>query len=148
MYFLIFQICIIILIIFVGPPAVLETENVTFDVEKASKIAKGILKKYFASLGGLLHKDPLEKVIQRMYGENLVSESVNNSPDYKNMMSEYNASLELCRDVSEFMDHCKTFIRILSDQSGPLVKISNRIAADWTKEIAKQLHVNLKFTAE
>ena len=133
---------------FVGPSAVLETENVTFDVEKASKITKEILKKHFASLGDLLHRDPLEKVIQRMYAENLVSESVNSSPDYKNMMSEYNVLLDICSDVSEFTEYCTKFIRILSDQGGPLLKISNRIAADWTKEIAKQLHVNLNFTAE
>ena len=117
-----------------------------FDIEKACEVTKEILKKHFAKLGTLLHHELLQKVTQRMFAAGLVSQAVNNSPDYNNLMGEYFVVLELCNDHSKFMEYCRTFVRILCDQGGPLKVISEVITGDWNKEIKEQLHVNLDFT--
>ena len=74
----------------------------TFNAEKAGKIAQGILRKHLASLSGLLHREPLQEVAREMYAAGLVSKSVNSSPDYNNLMSEYNVMLGLCNDLAQF----------------------------------------------
>ena len=129
----------------VGPQAILETDNVTFDIEKAKEIIHEILRKHYDSLGDLIHSDLLQKVTQRMYAAGLVSVSVNNSPNFNNLMNEYGVVLKVCRDCSKFITYCRTFIRILSDQGGPWKMISEVIADDWDKEIKEQLHISLKF---
>ena len=118
------------------------------DAEKASKIEQGILRKYFDSLGGLLHRDPLQEVARGMYAAGLVSISVNNSPDYNNLMKEFNIMLGLCRDLPQFQNHCREFLTILSRQDGPLKAIGKVIADEWDKEIMDQLQQNFNFAAE
>ena len=129
-----------------GPRPILETDNMTFDIEKAKEIIQAILRKHYDSLGDLIHSDLLQKVTQRMYAAGLVSVSVNNSPNFNNLMNEYGVVLKVCRNCSKFITYCRTFIRILSDQGGPLRMISEVIADDWDKEIKKQLHISLNFT--
>ena len=118
------------------------------DAEKAGKIAQGILRKHFDSLGGLLHRDPLQEVARGMYAAGLVSISINNSPDYNNLMKEFNIMLGLCRDLPQFRKHCQEFLTILSGQDGPLKAISEVIANEWDKEIKDQLRVNFNFADE
>ena len=130
----------------IGPQAILEADNMTFDIEKANRIIQAILRKHYDSLGDLLHDDLLQKVTQRMYAANLVSGSVNSSPNFKNLMKEYDVVLRVCKDHSKFITYCQTFIRILSDQGGPLKMLSEVIADDWEKEIKEQLHLSLNFT--
>lgn len=125
-----------------------EIGYVQFDVKKASKVAQEILNSYSGSLDNFLHEAPLKEVAQHMFSANLISNAVNESPNYNNLMSEYKGMLQLSSDEAEFMKYCRSFINILSDRGGPLQKISRKIANDWTSEIMKQLHVNLKFTDE
>ena len=132
----------------IGPQAILETDNMTFDIEKASKIIQAILRKHYDSLGDLIHSDLLQKVTQRMYAAGLVSVSVNSSPNFDNLMKEYGVVLRVCRDCSKFITYCRTFIRILYDQGGPLKMISEVIDDNWDKEMKEQLHISLNFTAE
>ena len=119
------------------------------DAEKAGKIAQGILRKHLASLGELLHGDPLQEVARQMYVANLVStKSVYSSPDYNNLMREFNIMLGLCRDLAQFQKHCRKFLTILSHQGSPLKAISKVIADEWDKEIMDQLQLNFNFAAE
>ena len=118
------------------------------DAEKAGRIAQGILRKYFHSLGGLLHRDSLQEVARGMYAAGLVSISVNNSPDYNNLMKEFNIMLGLCRDLPQFQNHCQEILTILSCQDGPLKTISKVIADELDKEIMDQLQLNFNFAAE
>ena len=106
------------------------------------------MRKHFASLGGLLHREPLQEVARGMYAAGLVSKSVNSSPDYNNLMSEYNVMLGLCSDLAQFRKCCQEFLTILSDQDGPLKVVSKVIADDWEKEIMDQLQVNLDIAAK
>ena len=91
---------------FIGPEVIVETDNMMFDIEKACEVAKEILKKHFAKLGTLLHHELLQKVTQRMFAAGLVSQAVNNSPDYNNLMGEYFVMLELCNDHPKFIEYC------------------------------------------
>ena len=118
------------------------------DAEKAGKIAQGILRKHFDSLGGLLYGEPLQEVARGMYAAGLVTISVNNSPDYNNLMKEFNIMLGLCRDLGQFQNHCQEFLTILSRQGGPLKAFSKVIADDWDKEIMDQLRMNFNFATE
>ena len=118
------------------------------DAEKAGKIAQGILRKHFDLLGVLLHRESLQEVARGMYAAGLVSMSVKNSPDYNNLMKEFNIMLGLCRDLPQFRKHCQEFLTILSGQGGPLKSISEVIANAWDKEIMDQLRVNINFTDE
>ena len=118
------------------------------DAEKAGKIAQGILRKHFASLGGLLYGEPLQEVARGMYAASLVSISVNNSPDYNNLMTQFNIMLGLCRDRVQFRKRCQQFLTILSRQDGPLKAFSKVIADDWDKEIMDQLGLKFNFAAE
>ena len=118
------------------------------DAEKAGKIAQGILRKHFDSLGGLLYGEPLQEVARGMYAAGLVSISINNSPDYNNLMTQFNIMLGLCRDLAQFQKHCQEFLTILSRQDGPLKAFSKVIADDWDKEIMDQLGLNFNFAAE
>ena len=126
----------------------LESNIKMSDTEKAAKITQGILKKHFDSLGGLLHKEPLQAVARGMYGAGLVSISVNNSPNYNNLMTEFNIMLGLCRDLGQFQNRCQEFLTILSRQDGPLKDISEVIADDWDKEIMAQLGLKFNFAAK
>ena len=130
----------------IGSQAILGTDNVTIDTKKAKEIIHKILRKHYDSLRDLLYSDLLQKVTHRMYTSGLVSVSVNNSPNFNNLLKEYNVMLRVCRDHSEYITYCQTFIRILSDQGGPLKKISVAIADDWDREIKEKLHISLKFT--
>ena len=130
----------------IGPRDILDKDNMTFDVERASRIMQDILRERHDSLGDLLHDDLLQRVTQRMYAANLVSGAVNNLPNFNNLMKEYGVMLRECRDQSNFITYCQTFIRILSDQGGPLKMISEVIADAWEKEIKKQLNISLNFT--
>ena len=78
----------------VSSQAILETDNVTIDTKKAKEIILEILRKHYDSLGDLLHSDLLQKVTQRMYVSGLVSVSVNSSPNFNNLMNEYNVMLK------------------------------------------------------
>ena len=126
----------------------LEPDIKVSDAEKAGKIAQGILRKHFDSLGGLLHRECLQKVAGEMYAAGLVSTSVNTSPDYNNLMKEFNIMLGLCRDLLQFQNHCQEFLTILSGQEGPLKAISEVIAKELDKEIMDQLRLNFNFAAE
>ena len=68
--------------LFIGPEVNVETDNMMFDIEEACEVAKEILKKHFAKLDTLLHHELLKKVTQRIFAAGLVSQAVNNSPDY------------------------------------------------------------------
>ena len=118
------------------------------DAEKAGKITQGILRKHFASLGGLLYGEPLQEVARGMYAAGLVSISVNHSPDYNNLLKEFNLMLGLCRDLVQFQKHCQEFLTILSRQDGPLKAFSKVIADEWDKEIMDQLRLNFNFAAK
>ena len=96
----------------------------------------------------MLYGEPLQEVARGMYAAGLVSKSVNSSPDYNNLMSEYNVMLGLCSDLAQFRKCCQKFLTILSDQDGPFKIISKVIANDWDKEIMDQLQVNLDVAAE
>ena len=129
----------------IGSQAISETSNVIFDIKKAGQITKKVLNEHFASLSDCLHAIPLQKVTERMFSAGLVSEPVKNSPDYNNLMSEYKVTLMYCDDCSEFVECCRSFVKILFEQGGPLKSISTAIANDWAKELKSQLHVTLNF---
>ena len=123
------------LIFFLGIQAVSKIDN----VQKASKLVEKILDNHSASLGSLLsYEAPLQKVTNAMFKAGLVSVNVQDSPSYKDLISEYKTLLELENDYSRFLKYCRLFISILSDQGGPFKLIGELIATD----IREQLDVN------
>ena len=80
------------------------------DAEKAGKIAQGILRKHFDLLGGLLYGEPLQEVARGMYAAGLVSISVNNSPDYNNLMKEFNI-IYACMDYAGILNNFGNIVK-------------------------------------
>ena len=93
----------------------------------------------------ILHKQhyPLQKALQNclpqvaaeMFTEGLISELVKNEPTYDKLVDEFKAGMEW-KDVSELLKHWQSFVKILSNRSGPAKYAANHLGSELRDQLS------------
>ena len=74
-------------------------------------------------------KNCLPQVASEMFSEDLISGTVKDEPTYDKLIDEFKAGMEW-KDVSELLKHWQSFVKILSNQSGPAKHAANHLGSE------------------
>ena len=80
-----------------------------------------------------------------MYCHSLISESVNETPEFKEIMSEFQLGMDVIRNYQRLVKHCELFLQTLIDQRGPPKEAAINIAEEWTDNIKRKLDITIEF---
>ena len=79
-----------------------------------------------------------------MFARKLITKSVYNNPNYKDVMNDYKNGMNY-KSISELEEYCQLFLNSLSSQGGPVESVAKVIAGYWKDEINKELGTTLNF---
>ena len=113
-------------------------------LEDIKGIIKNVLTRWYSLLSKVLMKS-LKKIAADMYSHGLISESVNETPEFKEIMSEFQLGMDVIRNYQRLVKHCELFLQTLIDQRGPPKEAAINIAEEWTDNIKRKLDITIEF---
>ena len=113
-------------------------------VKRVRRILQNVLKENYPALRKLL-KVSLESFATEMHCHDLISETTKNAANFNDMMSEFEAVMDLIDNGQELVEHCEQFLQSLAKQGKPHKRAANCIAEKWTSNIKEKMDLNVKF---
>ena len=80
-------------------------------------------------------RECLKDVVGAMFACKLISRSVLRSPTYESVMSEFEFGLNFKKDKTKLLEHWKSFITCLINQSGPANIAGETLDEEWEAKI-------------
>ena len=124
----------------INSPAIITSDN----LKGIKGIIQDALTQWHSDLSKVLKKS-LEKIATDLYSHGLISEAVNESPTFKDIMTEFQSGMNLIRNYQRLVKHCELFLQTLVDQHGPPKEAAINIAEDWTENIKRKLNITIEF---
>ena len=113
-------------------------------LKQIKKIIQDVLTQRYSYLSKVL-KRSLEKIATDMYSHDLITETVYETPTFKDIMAEFQLGMDIICDYQELVKHCKLFLQTLVDQRGPPKIAAITIAKEWTENIKRKLGITVEF---
>lgn len=115
-----------------------------YRLEEIKGIIKNVLTRWYSLLSKVLTKS-LKKIAADMYSHGLITESVNETPEFQEIMSEFQSGVDLIPNYQRLVKHCELFLQTLIDQRGPPKEAAINIAEEWTDNIKRKLDITIEF---
>ena len=116
-------------------------------LEKIKRIIKDVLTQFHSDLSDVLSTS-LEKITIDMYSHGLITETVKDAPNFKDIMTEFQSGINLLQNDQKLVKHCKLFLQTLVNQRGPPSQAANNIAEEWANRIKRELNIAINFNIE
>lgn len=118
--------------------------SISFKLEETKTIIKDVLIHRHSELSEAFGKS-LEKIAIGMYSNDLISVTVKDNPNFKDIMDEFQSGMDLIHNVEDLVEHCNLFLKILVNQRGPPNKAALIIAKEWIDTIKRDLNIKIEF---
>ena len=114
------------------------------NLKEIKRIIQDVLTQWNSALSKVL-RTSLEKIATAMYSHGLITETVNETPTFKDIMTEFQLGMDLICKYKRLVKHCEMFLQTLVDQRGPPSQAAISIAEDWTDKIKEKLNITVEF---
>ena len=122
------------------------TLSTLIDDEAVIKVLRDIIQKNYSCLSDAT-EGCLKKIAEQMYSKRLVSKTVQTSPTFDSVMSEFEASLQISNSIQQIEKNCNQFVQSLSSQGGPAQAAAKNLVEQWKDNINRQFN-RLSFITE
>ena len=85
----------------------------------------------------------LKKIAEQMHSKGLVSRAVQISPTFDNVMSEFEATLQITNSIQQIEEKCNQFVQSLSSQGGPAQVAATNLVEQWKHNINREFNLSL-----
>ena len=124
----------------INSPAIITGDK----LKEIKRIIQDVLTQWYSDLSKVLGNS-LENIATDMYSHGLISGAVYKTPTFKEIMTEFQTSMNLIRNYQRLVKHCELFLQTLVDQRGPPKEAAINIAEDWTDNIERKLNITIEF---
>ena len=114
------------------------------NLKEIKRIIQDVLTQWHSRLSKVL-KNSLEKIATEMYSCGLISETVNETPNFKDIMTDVQSGMNVICNCQRLVKHCELFLQALIDQHGPPKEAAISIAEDWIDNIKRKLDITIEF---
>ena len=111
-----------------------------FPVKDISNILKKVFQKYYSSLPETTEYC-IKKVAEALYSRDLISKTVEKSPTFDSISSEFEATMNLCKTIEDLSKCCKSFLECMSSQGGPAKLAANQLGKQWEEEVKEKFDI-------
>ena len=85
----------------------------------------------------------IETVTAELFGVGLISTGARRRKSYDAIISEFYAGLDLKREISNVVNHCKKFLAVFYKLGGPYKDAGDLLKQSIVKHVHDELNVNL-----
>ena len=114
------------------------------ELKQIKKIIQDVLTQWHSDLSEVLRAS-LEKIATDMYSRGLITETVYETPTFKEIMNEFQLGMKFIRNYQRLVKYCELFLHTLVDQRGPPSQAAFSIAEEWTDQIKEKLDITIEF---
>ena len=112
------------------------------DVKKLKQVINKVLVSYHADLAAL-PKTSLSSLANQLYASGLINTEAKDTPSVDGFISEFKASLNFLRKVSQVQDHCKKFLKAFTAVGGAFAAAAVSLRREWKEAVNKELQFNI-----
>ena len=80
-------------------------------------------------------RECLKDVVGAMFARKLITRSVRDSPTYESVIREFEFGLKFKKDKTKLLEHWKSFITCLINQSGPANTAGEALDEEWEAKV-------------
>ena len=121
-------------------PAIISSDK----LEEIKKIIKDVLTQYHSGLSKVFSTS-LEKIATDMYSHGLISETVKDAPNFRDILKEFQLGMDFIHKYKRLVKHCELFLQSLVDQHGPPKQAAISVAEEWSDSIRRKLDITIEF---
>ena len=103
--------------------------------DEVVRILKEVLRSHHDKLGDVL-QGSLSDFANKMWGKNLITQTVKESEKFDGIMKGFKSGLGYC-DCSTLQSKCFLFLEILKDLGGPPLQAADALELEWKNEVNK-----------
>ena len=88
--------------------------------------------------------ETLAEIAREMNAVNIITKAVKENPAYDAIINSFVSGMKLRRDISKVEEHCKKFLKALSNVGGPVADAGEMIETEWIEAVKEKCGVDLK----
>ena len=111
------------------------------DIKAIVKILRDVIQKNYSNLSDAT-KSCLKEVAKMMYTKGLISRTVQTSPTFDSVISEFETTIQLSEDIQQLEEKCHQFVLSLSSQGGPAQEAVKKLSKQWKESINSQFKMS------
>ena len=114
------------------------------NLKEIKRIIQDVLTRWCSTLSKVL-RTSLEKIATDMHSHGLITETVYETPTFKDIMAEFQLGMDIICNYQRLVKHCDLFLQTLVDQRGPPKEAAISIAKEWTDNIKRKFDITIEF---
>ena len=97
---------------------------------------KEILRLHYATIE-IATQCSLDKIASQLYTDEIITESVKNTPSYSSIVKEFESILTLTNDISKLKKQCEVFLKCIN-QGGPTKNVVITLQTKWNEVFGEE----------
>ena len=107
------------------------------------QVIENDLSRHYTSLRNLSWHS-LHYLANQMYDTDLISEDIQQSPSFDNIMAELTVELDSMTSIFQIEQYCNKFLSMLTNMGGSYALVSQALQQDWIKDSRAECGIELQ----
>ena len=100
-----------------------------------------VFQKYYSSLAETTDYD-IKQFAEALYSQGLISKTVEKSPTFVSISSEFEAVVNLCKNIEDLRKCCMSFLECMSSSGGAAKLAAYQLGKQWEEEIKEKFDIS------